>query len=61
MKHDSTENIQSSDRIKVGADIQKVFHCERIWRIFLGEKANDVCQYEDGALINFDIDHMEIN
>jgi hypothetical protein len=53
MKHGLAENIQSSERIEVGADIQKVFHCERIRRIFLDEKANGVCQHEDGAFINF--------
>jgi len=34
MKHGSAENTQSSERIEVGADVQEVFHRERIWRIF---------------------------
>jgi len=51
MKHGLAENIQSSERIEVGADIQKVFHCERIRRIFLDEKAND--SPWRSALINF--------
>ena len=31
MKHDSAENIQSAERIEVGADIQTVFHCVRVF------------------------------
>ena len=71
MKHGSAENTQSSERIKVGADVQQVFHCERVFPLLSGltksqgessldEKANGDRQPAVGALVNFINDHMAI-